>query len=60
MTGWVLTMVPVGLGFAMYLVNPTTMSVLWHRAIGIKLLWAAAGMIVLGGFIIQRIVDIDV
>ncbi len=60
MTGWVLTLVPIALGFAMYLVNPKMMSILWHREIGIKLMWTAAGMIVLGGFIIQRIVDIDV
>jgi tight adherence protein B len=60
MTGWVLTLVPIVLGFAMYFVNPKMMSILWHRDIGIKLMWAAAGLIVLGGFIIQRIVDIDV
>jgi len=60
MTGWVLTFVPVVLGFAMYVVNPDMMSVLWHRDIGIKLIWAAAGMTVFGGFIINRIVDIDV
>ncbi len=60
LTGWVLTFVPVALGFAMYMVNPDMMSVLWHRAIGIKLIWAAAGMTLLGGFIINRIVNIDV
>jgi tight adherence protein B len=60
MTGWVLTLVPVVLGFAMYAVNPKMMSILWHREIGIKLMWAAAGMVVLGGIVIQRIVDIDV
>ena len=60
MTGWVLTCVPVALGVAMYMVNPKMMSILWHRPIGIKMIWAAVGMIVLGGFIINRIVDIDV
>jgi len=60
MTGWVLTGVPVVLGFAMYFVNPKMMSILWHRDIGIKLLWTAAGMVVLGGFVINRIVNIDV
>ena len=60
MTGWVLTCVPVVLGVAMYVVNPKMMSILWHRPIGIKMMWAAAGMILLGGFVINRIVDIDV
>jgi Flp pilus assembly protein TadB len=35
-------------------------SILWHRAIGIKLMWAAAGLILVGGFVIHKIVDIDV
>jgi Flp pilus assembly protein TadB len=35
-------------------------SILWHRDIGIKLLWAAAGMTILGGIVIWKIVDIDV
>jgi tight adherence protein B len=60
LTGWVLTLVPVFLGVAMYAVNPKMISLLWTRDIGIKLLWAAAAMIVLGGFVINRIVDIDV
>lgn len=60
MTGWVLTCVPVVLGVAMYVVNPKMMSILWHRPIGIKMIWAAAGMILFGGFVINRIVDIDV
>lgn len=60
LTGWVLTCVPVVLGIAMYVLNPGMMSVLWHRDIGIKLMWTAAGMTALGGFIINRIVDIDV
>lgn len=60
MTGWVLTLVPVFLGVAMDFVNPKMMSVLWTRSIGIKLMWAAAGLTALGGFVINRIVDIDV
>lgn len=60
MTGWVLTLVPLALGIAMYFANPEMMSVLWHRDIGIKLIWASAGLTCLGGFVINRIVDIDV
>jgi tight adherence protein B len=60
MTGWVLTLLPVVLGFALYLVNPDMMSMLWKRDIGIKLLWAASIMIVIGGLIIRKIVNMDV
>jgi len=33
------------------------MSVLWKTPIGVKLLWTAAGMLVLGGLIIRHIVN---
>ncbi len=60
MTGWVLTLLPVVLGFALYCVNPEMMSLLWHRDIGIKLLYAASAMIVVGGLIIRKIVNMEV
>ena len=60
MTGWVLSLLPVGLGLAMYFVNPEGMSILWTRPIGLKLLWAAVSMDVVGGLIIRRIVRIRV
>ncbi|MGD0734002.1 MAG: type II secretion system F family protein [Terracidiphilus sp.] len=60
MTGIVLTLLPVILGFALYFVNPTLMSILWTRPIGIKLLWAASIMIVIGGLIIRHIVNMEV
>jgi tight adherence protein B len=60
MTGWVLTLLPVVLGFLLYMVNPTMMSILWTRDIGIKLMEAAATMIVIGGLIIRKIVNLDI
>ena len=60
MTGWVLTLLPVVLGIAMYFVNPKMMSLLWTNPTGIKMLWTSGGMIVVGGFIINRIVNMDV
>jgi tight adherence protein B len=60
MTGWVLTLLPVVLGFALYFVNPDMMSLLWKRDVGVKLLWAASIMIVIGGLIIRKIVNMDV
>jgi tight adherence protein B len=60
LTGWILSLLPVGLGLGMYLVNPDGMSVLWTRPIGVKLLYAAGGMIFVGWLIIQKIVRIRV
>jgi tight adherence protein B len=60
LTGWILTLLPVGLGVAIYTINPTMMSILWTRAIGIKLLWASAGMTVIGGLVIRHIVNMEV
>ena len=60
LTGIILTLLPIGLGIALYFVNPDMMSILWKRDIGIKLLWAAAGMTVVGGLIIRHIVNMEV
>jgi tight adherence protein B len=60
MTGWILSLLPVVLGMGMYLVNPDGMSVLWKRSIGLKLLYTAAGMDLVGGLIIRKIVAIRV
>jgi tight adherence protein B len=60
MTGWVLTLLPVVLGTALYFMNPVMMSQLWKNPLGIKLLWTSFGMIVVGGLIIRKIVNMDV
>jgi tight adherence protein B len=60
LTGLVLTCLPVVLGVGIYFVDPGMISILWHRQIGIELMWAAVGLIMLGGFVIWKIVDIDV
>jgi tight adherence protein B len=60
MTGWVLTALPAVLGGALYFVNPQLMSVLWTDPTGRKMLWGAIGLLVFGGYIIHRIVNMDV
>lgn len=60
LTGWILSCLPVALGIGLFTINPTMMSILWTRSIGITLLWASVGMTVLGGFIIRQIVNMDV
>lgn len=60
LTGMILTVLPIALGIAIYFVNPAMMSILWKTEIGIKLMWAAAAMIVVGGLIIRKIVNMEV
>ena len=60
LTGLVLTCMPVVLGVAIYFVDPGMISILWHRQVGIYLLWGSFGLTLFGGFVIWRIVDIDV
>jgi tight adherence protein B len=60
LTGWILSILPLALGMALYLVNPKTMSLLWTRPIGVKLLYIAAGMTIVGALIIRKIVNMDV
>jgi tight adherence protein B len=60
MTGWVLTCLPIVLGIALYVVNPELMRILWTTPIGIKMLWGAFFMLVVGGLIIRHIVNMEV
>ncbi len=60
MTGWILTLLPVALGIAMTMINGKLMRVLWTTAVGIKALEVALGLLVVGGLIIQKIVNMDV
>jgi tight adherence protein B len=60
LTGWILSFLPIVLGFGLYLVNPDTMSILWKRPIGIKLLYTAGCMTIAGGLIIRKIVRMEV
>jgi tight adherence protein B len=60
LTGMVLTALPIVLGALLYMVNPELMSLLWTKELGIKLLYAAGGMIFVGGLIIRKIVNMDV
>jgi tight adherence protein B len=60
MTGWILSFLPLVLGLALYFVNPQTMSILWTRPIGIKLLYASGTMTIIGALIIRKIVNMEV
>jgi tight adherence protein B len=60
MTGIVLTILPIGLGFGLWIVNPENESLLWTRAIGVKLLIGAGVSLVIGTALIQKIVRLKV
>jgi tight adherence protein B len=60
LTGWILTFLPIVLGFLLYLVNPELMRIMWTTPLGRKLLWIAVSMIAVGGFVINQIVNIDI
>jgi tight adherence protein B len=60
LTGWILSFLPIVLGIGLYLINPESMSLLWTRAIGIKLLYLSGTMTIVGSLIIRKIVRMDV
>jgi tight adherence protein B len=60
LTGWILSLLPVFLGLALYMVNPEHMSTLWKKPIGLKLLQGALVMTVSGILIIRRIVRVEI
>ena len=60
LTGLILTLLPAALGCAIYFINPHMMSLLWTKELGVKLLWTAGILTVIGGVIIRKIVNMDV
>ena len=60
LTGWILSFLPVVLGIGLYLINPESMSLLWTRPIGVKLLYSSGTMTIIGALIIRKIVNMDV
>ena len=56
MTGWILAVMPVVLGFVFFIMDPDRMRILWNRPIGVKLLWTALFMELIGALIIRKIV----
>jgi tight adherence protein B len=60
LTGWILGLLPIALLGIISLVNPGYCNVLFDDPVGQKLLYAGGICIVIGCFIISRIVDIKV
>lgn len=60
MTGIALTSIPIGVAVLMFLVNPDYVRFFFTDEVGNMMLGAAVGLQLLGYFIIQRIVSIEV
>jgi tight adherence protein B len=60
LTGLILSLLPLVLGVLLYFVNPETMSLLWRRPIGVKLLYTSVAMTITGALIIRKIVNMEV
>lgn len=60
LTGLILTLLPIVLGFLMFLVNPKHVSLLWTTPMGLKMLYSSVVMTCIGGLFIRKIVRIRV
>lgn len=60
LTGWILSLLPVVVGVIFNILNPHLMSSLWTNPLGVKLMYGAAGMEIMGALIIRKIVRIRV
>jgi tight adherence protein B len=60
LTGWILALLPIVMLAFINLVSPGYSTVLFHDPIGQDLCYAGAAMIVVGGLIIRKIVDVQV
>ncbi len=60
LTGWILTFLPPILAAGLYIVRPDHMSQLWRHEKGMRMIYAAVIMTIIGGLIIRKIVRIRV
>jgi tight adherence protein B len=60
MSAWILGALPVVVGAIINLINPKFMSVLWTDPLGLKLIYAAVVMMILGALTMRKIIKIRV
>jgi tight adherence protein B len=60
LTGWILGLLPFMMFFMLRALNPAYTSVLLETPVGLKLVWAGLGLMILGIWVIRRIVEIKV
>jgi tight adherence protein B len=60
LTGWILALLPIVMLALINLISPGYSSTLFHDPAGQKLLYAGGTLIILGGLVIRKIVDVQV
>ncbi|NIA53248.1 type II secretion system F family protein [Massilia sp. TW-1] len=60
MSAWILGLLPFAVGAMLVLVNPTYIMVLWTDPAGVKLLWTALVMIIVGVIWLKRMIRIRI
>jgi tight adherence protein B len=60
LTGWILSLLPVIMLVVINIISPGYSHILFHDPVGQKMLYAGGALIILGAFIISKIVDIQV
>jgi tight adherence protein B len=60
MSAWILGLMPFGVGAMLLLVNPSYVRVLWTDPAGVRLLWYALGMILVGVVWLRRVIRIRI
>lgn len=60
MSGWIVSLLPVALAFALYVMNPEYISPMFTNPLGLAMLGLAAVMMGAGIFIIRRMVNLEV
>jgi tight adherence protein B len=59
-SGYVISVLPIGLGLILFIMNPDYMGAMFHDVCGIAMISVGGVMIVSGFFAIRKIMDIDV
>jgi tight adherence protein B len=60
MSAWILGLLPFAVGAMLLLVNPTYVMVLWTDPMGVKLLWTALVMIIIGVIWLKKVIRIRI
>jgi tight adherence protein B len=60
MSAWILGLLPFAVGGMLALVNPTYVMVLWTDPLGVKLLWVALVMIIIGVIWLKKVIRIRI
>jgi tight adherence protein B len=60
MSAWILGLLPFAVGAMLVLLNPGYVMVLWTDPLGVKLLWTALVMIVIGVIWLKKVIRIRI